>query len=230
MPDTANQEERLEHLDHEVAELRNGVLELLEEARASQDIDESYAERFKDTDEQLFSLEEELHDEDFDPAALAEIRGAIVSALRSIHNLDESTRLDDVSNLLISAETIRHIIRDAIDGHVTGAETDASAVMEQVHQWLPRTTVKDLAGLLGRSPRQVQRWSKERGAPARRLQLVARLVAILRHGWTEEGVIAWFYRSRPEFREKRPIDLLDDPDREQDLLVAARQGRAQHGS
>ena len=42
--------------------------------------------------------------------------------------------------------------------------------------------------------------------------------------------MAWFYRGRTDLDGKPPIDVLDDPEYERALMIAARQGRAQHGS
>jgi hypothetical protein len=44
-----------------------------------------------------------------------------------------------------------------------------------------------------------------------RMQLAARVIAVLRHGWTDQGVVAWFHRARPDLAGARPIELLDDP-------------------
>ena len=67
-------------------------------------------------------------------------------------------------------------------------------------------------------------------APSRRLVMVARLVALLRRGWTPEGVVAWLYRPRRELGERSVLDAIDDAALEQDILGLARHGRAQHGS
>lgn len=89
---------------------------------------------------------------------------------------------------------------------------------------------RDLAELLAVTPRTVHRWSSQAGEPEHRLQLVARLVAVLRHAWTPKGILAWFHRPRRDLDEKRPIDLLDDPAAERSLLSAARSSRNQYGT
>lgn len=48
-----------------------------------------------------------------------------------------------------------------------------------------------MAELTGVSRRHLLRLAKDGGTPSRRLELVARLVALLHRGWTEEGTIAW---------------------------------------
>jgi hypothetical protein len=67
------------------------------------------------------------------------------------------------------------------------------------------------------------------GASSHRIQVVARVVAILRHAWTDQGVYAWFHRPRADLGGGPPIVLLDDPGNERALLIAARAGRVQGG-
>jgi hypothetical protein len=46
---------------------------------------------------------------------------------------------------------------------------------------------------------QLQRRRRDGGGvTSPRLEIVARLVAILRHAWTDRGVLAWFAKPRPE--------------------------------
>jgi hypothetical protein len=59
---------------------------------------------------------------------------------------------------------------------------------------------------------------------------VAALVAVLRHDWTEDGIVAWFNRPRRDLDGRAPIALLDDPNSEQALLSAARSSRSQYAS
>jgi uncharacterized protein (DUF2384 family) len=96
--------------------------------------------------------------------------------------------------------------------------------------WLPRVSQTRLAKLVGISPRQFMRWKKEGGESTTRLLLVTRMVALLHRAWTPEGVVAWFERPRADLDGKRPIDVLEDPQYEQRLMTAVRQGRAQRGS
>jgi hypothetical protein len=78
--------------------------------------------------------------------------------------------------------------------------------------------------------RQRQRRRRVGGPSPHQLQVVARLVAILRHTWTDQGVDAWFHRSRLELGGRAPVDRLDDPQNERELLLIARAGRVQGGS
>jgi uncharacterized protein (DUF2384 family) len=223
-------ENRLENIEVELADLVEPFVREVSRAANTDAVDPSYVDRFRDTARRLIGLNDELHEEDFDPRALAEFRGIIISAIKDVEDADPDRPLDTIDSLLIHAEQLRHLVRDAMDGHVGGVGQSTEQVMENLHQILPSVRQVKLAALLGRSQRQVQRWATQAGTPPRRLELVARITALLRHSWTEEGVVAWFFRPRPDLRGKKPVDLLDDPARETELLTAARRGRAQHGS
>jgi uncharacterized protein (DUF2384 family) len=80
---------------------------------------------------------------------------------------------------------------------------------------------------MGVSERQLQRRRHDGGLSTPRMQVLARLVAILRHAWTDQGVYAWFQRPRGDLAGAAPIVLLDDPANERALLIAARAGRIQ---
>jgi hypothetical protein len=86
---------------------------------------------------------------------------------------------------------------------------------------------RDLAALLGVDLRRFQRWisARERTQPdgeeARRLRAVARLAGQLRHAFTPAGVVAWFDWARPELGGATPREVLGDPVRLPELLLAA---------
>jgi hypothetical protein len=221
---------RLETIEVEIADLVEPFVREVGKAAGTEEVDPSFVNRFRETSSRLFDLNEDLHEEDFDPRVLAEFRGIIINAIKDVAEADQDRPLDTIDSLLIHAEQLRHLVRDAIDGHIDGAGQSSKEIMENLREILPSVRQVELAALLGRSQRQVQRWAAQVGEPARRLELVARIAALLRHAWTEEGVVAWFFRPRPDLQGKKPIDLLDDASREPDLLRAARRGRAQHGS
>ncbi len=221
---------RLENLQVELADLVEPFVREVSKAACTDEADPSFLDRFRDTSRRLIELNDELHEDDFDPRALAEFRGIIINAIRDVGEADSNRPLDTIDSLLIYGEQLRHIVRDAMDGHVGGAGQSAKEVLESLRQTLPSIRQVELAALLGRSQRQVQRWATQEGPPPRRLELVARIAALLRHSWTQEGVVAWFFRPRPDLGGKKPVDLLDDPDREIEVVNAARRGRAQHGS
>ena len=230
MHSTASPEqERLQRLEGEIQDWKKRLIEEIPDAAAGQ-IDRAYNERFKQTVHRLVQLNDELHPEDFDPEALAELRGILLKMVGAVEGFSTERPLDSLDEFLVQGEALRHIVRDALDGHVSGAEDDARAVILRLQTWLPQLTQKEISKLVGRSPRTLQRWATKGGRPSRRLRLVGRLVALLRRGWTDDGVVAWFYRPRRELRGRAPIDLLEDVESEQSLMIAARQGRAQHGA
>lgn len=227
---TLAEKDRLETIEVEITDLVEPFLREVSRAATQNEVDPSFLDRFRETSRRLFELNEDLHEEDFDPRVLAEFRGIIINAIKDVAEADNDRPLDTVDALLIHAEQLRHLIRDALDGHVGGVGQSSKEVMESLREVLPSVRQVELAALLGRSQRQVQRWATQEGPPPRRLELVARIAALLRHSWTEDGVIAWFFRPRQDLTGKKPVDLLENPQWEDTILKAVRRGRAQHGS
>ena len=166
------------------------------------------------------------------PQIDADSANEIGQRLISVLTLDATKYepLDAADQYLIDLEAIRHVLRDLLqEQHPQALREEAGQTIALLEQWLPNASVSDLADLLGLSVRQVQRRRHEHGPATSREQLVARLTAILRHAWTDAGVVAWFHRPRQDLDGRAPIELLVEPDRERDLLVAARSGRVQGG-
>jgi hypothetical protein len=236
MPDLLSTPERrqLERLGDLIeswqAQLRDELAQDVDESEGGSPFDLAYTERFVRTAQRLSSqLNKELPP-DLDPEALAEIRGHLINGLEALNEIDESRPLDSIDSFAVHAEAVRHIVRDALDGQAKGDEADAGELLEGLAMQLPGVTRKELSDLLGIGERQMQRLAKGDAKPSDRLRLVSRLVALLWRAWTPAGVVAWFYRQRTDLDGKAPIDVLDDPEYERSLMVAARQGRAQHGS
>jgi hypothetical protein len=234
MPDSIiadAERERLAGVDVLIDEWIARMLADLDRAKSEpREFDPAFAERFRETARRLSKrLNEELPPE-LGAEAVAEIRGIIVDALHALDDIDDEHPWDAVEAFVLKAEAIRHIVRDALDAHIESDGRDAKALVGALQEWLPRVTQVEQARLLNISPRQLQRWKRDGGTPNRRLVLVAQLVALLRRAWTPEGIVAWFYRPRRELHDLPPIDALDDPAFEAELLTAVRQGRAQHGS
>jgi hypothetical protein len=237
MPDLLSKPERkqLKHLEEHIKWWQEQLREDLAPTTTGGDeievpIDPEYVERFVETAQRLSSQVHKEVPPDLDPAALAEIRGHLIDGLEALNELDEARPLDAVDLFVVHAEAVRHIVRDALDGQPEGDESDARQLLEGISMQLPGISRKELGQLIGVGERQVQRLAKDGATPSRRLQLVARLIALLFRSWTPAGVIAWFYRQRNDLEGRAPIDVLDDPDFERDLMLAARRGRAQHGS
>jgi hypothetical protein len=228
-----DQLERLEgSIERWQTKLREELASVAKGASGSeQPIDPAYAERFVETAQRLSSQVHREVPPDLDPGALAEIRGHIIDGLEALNELDDSRPLDSVDSFIVHAEAVRHIVRDALDGQPGGDESSARELLDGISEQLPGVTRKQLGELIGVGERQVQRLAKDDDrTPSRRLQLVARLVALLWRAWTPAGVVAWFYRQRDDLDGRAPIDVIDDPASERDLMLVARRGRAQHGS
>jgi len=227
---TLTPEERLEHADEELLDLKNGFVEAIAQLQEHPEIDNSFNERLEGIGTRLAALREGLRlEDDLDKAQVIEFHEALWTINGLLAERGSSCDLDVVDQLLVAIERVRHVIRDALDEHVVGLPEDAGLVVEELKRWLPNTSNETIAGLVGVNRKTLARWTKASRPAPRRLQLVAHLVAILRHNWTEEGVIAWFGRPRRGLGGHRPAALLDDPGAEESLLSAARAGRSQDG-
>lgn len=213
----------LKSVDDSLRQIQRG----LEEAARRGAIDRETIERLSHTVKQAAQRANENLPAQLDDRAVAEIRERLISLLTL--EIEETSSLDVADRFLMELEAVRHIIRDVLDEQPPIELRDAGNVVVLLEEWLSGLTVAQLAELLGLSPRQLQRRRLEGGVSTPRAELVTRLVAILRHSWTDKGVAAWFHRPQPDLAGKRPIDLLDSPAYERDLLMAARAGRVQGG-
>lgn len=216
--------------DHDALAQRDAELASWIETGANHvgEVDGESAQRFVET---YRRLTERLNAEPppvLSEAAISTIRKLIIEGMSRA--ADPARPADVLDGLLINAEGIRHVIRDTLDGDVPVDERDAAALLSQLEGWLPGVSQGEIAELLGVSRRTIQRWGTSHSSPTARAVLAGQLVALLRHGWSPAGVVAWFSRPRRDLGHRRPIDLLDDPAHEQALIGLARAGRAQHGS
>jgi len=180
------------------------------------------------------------------PADVEEAVAAVSTAVRAT-SLDRWTAADPYLALLVHRAVLdaraaadgaaRDDLRIALErlSHALAALAEAEAVGDarspkELARWLAgalEVPQRDLAALLGVDLRRFQRWisARERTAPegeeARRVRAVARIAAQLRHAFTPAGVIAWFDWARPELGGATPRDLLGDPVRLPDLVLAA---------
>lgn len=232
-------EDRLRRADRSADEAKREVLEAVEEGferpveelSRSPEASSAFRARLKRIGERLMELRGDLEPSAIDRDQLHALHTAIHEARDLMQALDdEGSRLDALNELLIRIERIRHVLRDALDEHVAGIPGDAGQVVAQLDEWLPHVPRHEIARLAGVDRRTLTRWSGRQGPPGRRLQLVAQLVAVLRHSWTEDGVVAWFDRPNRDLRGRRPIAVLDDPNSERELLMAARATRSQYGT
>jgi hypothetical protein len=180
------------------------------------------------------------------PADVGEAVGALTAAVRATP-LDRWTAADPYLALLVHRavldaqaavdEEARDGLRVALErlSHALAALGEAEEVGDartpkEVARWLAgavEVPQRDLAELLGVDLRRFQRWisARERTQPegeeARRLRALARIVGQLRHAFTPAGVLAWFDWPRPELGGATPRELLGDPVRLPDLVLAA---------
>jgi hypothetical protein len=225
---TQTYEERLGKVDEALDELQRGFVTAIEQLRDAPEADLS-EERWIETSQRLKDLRYAIEAEDYDKEQLATIVGALLD-IRDLLDRDGAWNLDVCDELMIQIERIRHVVRDALDEHVNGVSGDVGVVLQDLDEWLPNVTDQTIASLVGVDRRTLSRWRGQAGPPRRTLRLFARLVAILRYNWDEEGIIAWFNRPRRELGNRRPGTLLDDPNAEAALISAARSGRNQYAT
>jgi hypothetical protein len=230
LPPGLTSEERLERFDQELEDVKRSFVDAVEQLQETPEVDESFAERLDAVVTRLDNLHTDLEPADYDKEQIVALFRALFRVRSLVDEAEGEPDLDTCDQLLIDIERIRHVVRDAIDEHVTGVRSDRGLVMEDLTRWLPNTPLTRLAELIDVDPKTLRRWRGQTGAPQRRLRIVARLVAILRHNWTEEGMIAWFDRARRDLDGRRPRALLEDPNMEDALVMAARSGRSQYAS
>jgi len=226
---TTTTEQRLERADRTAEELKLALVDAIAHLHDAPEVDGSFDRRMSAVSDRFRQLRTDLQPEDFDKRQLVEIWHA-ASDIPDL--LAAAPDLEACDAMLIRVERLRHVLRDALDEHVSGVTDDTAAVMRDLRAWLPTTTRNQLAELLGVERRTLPRWEKQEGRPPRaRLGAVARLVAVLRHSWTEQGIVAWFYRPRRELGGRTPIEALEDAAFDEEALIsAARAGRSQYAT
>jgi hypothetical protein len=192
------------------------------------------------------SLNDRLAAEPTVPDAVAAEVAALTAAVRATP-LDRWTAADPYLALLVHRAVLdaraaveddaRDALRIALErlSHALAALGEAEEVgdartSKELARWLAsalEVPQRDIADLLGVDLRRFQRWISPRertqpdGEEARRLRAVARLAGQLRHAFTPAGVLAWFDWPRRELGGATPRELLADPVRLPDLLLAA---------
>jgi hypothetical protein len=219
---------RLVDIDTEVEEVKAAFELALTEVASHPELDDSLGRRLGEVARRLSDLKPQFEAADMSIEQKATMYSALVDVNAAMSGTPGD--LDRFEAALVGIERVRHVVRDALDEFVGGAEADRRRLIAELEQSLPSVRQADLAELLAVDPRTVRRWSAQAGTPDHRLQLVARLVAVLRHAWTAKGVLAWFHRGRRDLDGQAPIELLDDPGAEQALLSAARSGRNQYAT
>lgn len=201
----------------------------LESAVQNNAIDRESVDRLRETAQEVVHRINSKLPMQIDPDARDEIRRRLIEMLTL--KMVDGELLDLADRALIEAEAVRHVVRDLLQEQPPVELRQAGQTVRLLEEWLPGLSVSELSELTDVSVRQLQRLRRdEKSVSSARLQLVARLAAILRHAWTDRGVFDWFARPRVELGGRAPLELLDDPSRERDLLLLARAGRVQGGS
>jgi len=176
--------------------------------------------------------------EEMSPDELAAVDPYLVMALdRGLlgawRGFEADTPEQERAVVRVALEQVRQALRDLRDEAPT---TDTRSAKE-IARWLDAiwdAPQAEVADLLGVSLRQYQRWlsptgAEPRGDDARRLRVLAQIVAQLRHAWTGPGVLRWLTAPHPELDGAPPASLLDDVDavpRLRRVASAARSTRA----
>lgn len=162
-----------------------------------------------------------------DPHQAEALSQAALHAQKGLLDDDEEERRRDVR---VAFEQFRQVLRDIVENQPYGEESPVRDVLARTVETLaaPQKTV---AGLLGVSSRQLQRWLADDGADpagddAARVRVVGQLVNQLRHAFTGPGVVAWFTRTHPVLGQA-PIELLAYPLAYPQLISAATAARTQ---
>lgn len=179
---------------------------------------------------ELAGAEQDLWEEDIDPALLSELRRIGIAALLALDGDEEQARIEEVE---LALEALQDVLADIADAAEVGDERPAREIVT----WLrDRTGVsnRELAALLAVSPRKLDRWiagdTDPAGEDEMRLRIAARLVNQLRHAMTGYGAARWLARPFPELRDRAPKELLASPENAPQLFALASRSRRSDAS
>ncbi len=141
--------------------------------------------------------------------------------------LDPEWRVRYVMKIMrvVVAAMLRQLDHEAIDDPVIAAKLVADE--------LRNVEVGEVARLLGVTTKSVRNWREGRVEQIKRnperIVLIGQLVYELRSSWTGHGILMWFDRSREQFGDRTPREMIDEDVSEAAplLLSLARGGRAQ---
>lgn len=161
--------------------------------------------------------------EAIDPYLALIIHRAVIRASEAVHHAEAPEARDQ---LRVALESLRQGFAAIAENEPVGDERSP----KEIARWLAETAEvpqNRLAELLGVSLRQFQRWvstqetTQPEGDDVRRLRSVARIVNQLRFALTPAGAVEWFSWPRDDLHGRRPIDLLEEPDKLPELTAIA---------
>jgi uncharacterized protein (DUF2384 family) len=161
--------------------------------------------------------------EAIDPYHAVVVLHSAISAQRALERRQAPGARDQ---LRVALESIRQALAAIAEREPVADERTPKAIVASLAAWTEVPQAR-LAELLGVSSRQLQRWlsaserSQPEGEDARRVRVVARVVAQLRFALTPAGTVAWFDWPRHDLGGRRPRDLLGDPAQEPTLAMVA---------
>lgn len=217
-----DQRQSLERVEQKIS----GWQRSLEHAAEHGALDHEGLDRFETTFRKLAAAVNDGLAPELSPDATSEIRRRLLSIFTADPERVEQRPLDVADHALMEVEAIRHVVRDLLDGTAAAGAT-TQRLLAEIEGWLPALQVGQLATLLGVDRRTVPRLRASSAPPQRRLLMLWQLIALLHRSWTDEGVVAWFGRPRQALGGRAPLDLLDDPQYEAQLMALARRGRTQ---
>src|SRR4051812_38135240 len=101
-------------------------------------IDPDHSARFRETAQRLALRLEAQLPPSLDPVSANEIRAILIGGARKIEEIGDDRPLDILDDFLLRAESIRHIVRDALDEDLPVDPEDTHAVSALLVAWLPR--------------------------------------------------------------------------------------------
>jgi len=162
-------EEKLRRVDEAVERVKQSFVDAVEEVTGSDAVASPLGDRLGEVATRLRSLPGALEPSLFDGEQIYEAQIALHEIRDLMAELDEAgDRLDILDQLLIRIELVRHVVRDAIDEHVSGIGDDAGRVVAQIADWTPAISKQEIARLVGVDRKTISRWTEKPGPPQRR--------------------------------------------------------------
>lgn len=152
--------------------------------------------------------------------------------LRAEIALDDDA-LDEDWKVRYAMKIMEDVVRAMMRQLDHNAIDDPAFAARFVAEELRSVEAGEVARLLGATTKSVRNWREGRVEQIKRnpkrISLIGQLVYELRNSWEPHGILLWFDRSREQFDQRTPRELIDADvaDAAPKLLSLARGGRAQ---